>query len=149
MTAQIGEYLRYQGQGHTIATEPLQSYFNMGGQHPGFMDTSTALWRGYVGCWEIVGGRLYLVKITAELNSGGRATLESVFPGFPDRVFAHWFSGQLRIPRGKRLHDVHMGYSSVYEYDEFLEFEHGVLRKSWIKDNTQSSDDQGLEGGAA
>ena len=31
------------------------------------------------------------------------ATLETVFPGFPDRVFAHWYSGTIRLPQSRRL----------------------------------------------
>lgn len=47
MTAQIGENLRYQGKSVTMATEPLESYFSLGGAHPGFEVSSTALRRGY------------------------------------------------------------------------------------------------------
>lgn len=89
MTAQIGEYLRYQGEGVNMCTEPLGDYFAMGGCKPEFQTNCTALWRGYVGGWEIVSGRLYLVKLTGTLMDGSDANLESVFPGFPSRVFAH------------------------------------------------------------
>lgn len=135
MTAQIGEYLRYLGEGVTMATEPLASYFAMGGHHPGFETSSTALHRGYVGSWEIAGGRLYLLKLTAVLEGGMDASLESVFPGFPERVFAHWYSGTLRIPRGNRLRYVHGGYLSVYEKDVMLEIERGVIQRTWVRDN--------------
>jgi hypothetical protein len=51
MTAQIGERLRYEGGGMTMATEPLETYFALGGEWPSFGFVSTALWRDYVGRW--------------------------------------------------------------------------------------------------
>jgi hypothetical protein len=141
MTAQIGEYLRYQGEGVSMCTQPLGDYFAMGGAKPEFQASSTALWRGYVGGWEIVAGRLYLVKLTGTLMDGSEACLETVFPGFPERVFAHWYTGTLRIPRGQRLHYRHQGYASVYERDEMLEFEQGVICRTWVRHNGQAEPD--------
>lgn len=37
--------------------ESFSDYFAMGGTRPSFDSNCTALWRGYVGSWEIVGGR--------------------------------------------------------------------------------------------
>jgi hypothetical protein len=71
--------------------------------------------------------RLYLIALRGTLESGEEACLESVFPGFPERVFAHWFSGKLRIPQGKQLKYVHMGYGSTYECDVMLMLKNGVL----------------------
>lgn len=146
MTAQIAEYLRYQGEGVRMCTEPLADYFAIGGRNPKFMATNTANWRGYVGGWEIVAGRLYLVKITGVLESGSDASLETVFPGFPERVFAHWYTGTIRIPRGKRLQYVHGGYGSLYERDEMLDLERGVIRRAWIRYNGVTEAADGAEG---
>lgn len=133
-----------------MCTQPLGDYFAMGGRRPEFQASSTALWRGYVGGWEIVAGRLYLVKLTGTLMDGSQASLETVFPGFPERVFAHWYTGTLRIPRGQRLHYRHQGYASVYERDEMLEFELGVIRRSWVRHNGQAEPDTSkLQGYAA
>jgi hypothetical protein len=152
MTAQIGEYLRYRGEGVSMCTEPLGDYFAMGGRMPEFQANCTALWRGYVGGWEIVAGRLYLVKLTGTLMDGSEACLETVFPGFPERVFAHWYTGTLRIPRGQRLRYRHSGYDSIHERDEMLEFEQGVIRRTWVRNNGQAEPDdskpQGYAAGA-
>jgi hypothetical protein len=136
MTAQFGEILRYRDEDVSLCTEPLGSYFAMGGHNPGFQKISTALHRGYVGSWEIVEGRLYLVKIEATLMSFREAHLEDVFPGFGDRVFAHWYSGTLRVPRGKLLRYVHGGWGSVYARDEMMQIERGVVRGSWVRHNS-------------
>lgn len=127
MTAQIAERLTFDGQQVALLTNPLDLYFELGGHNPGFQSTSTALWRGYVGSWEVVNDRLYLVGLNGVLESGADANLESVFPGFPERVFAHWYSGTLRIPQGKRIKYVHMGYGSTYERDVLLTLRNGVV----------------------
>jgi hypothetical protein len=73
-----------------------------------------------------VDDRLYLISLQGKLENGADITLETIFPVFPHRVFAHWYSGSIRIPEGKQIEYVHMGYASTYERDLFLEFERGV-----------------------
>ena len=146
MTAQIAEKLLYKGQRVAMLTNPLNDYFAMGGFNPRFESRSTALWRGYVGGWEIADDRLYLVSLDGTLEDGTDATLETVFPGFPDRVFAHWYSGSVRIPRGKQLEYVHMGYASKFEQDLFLEIERGVVVATRVRQNGVAESDQAPEG---
>jgi hypothetical protein len=141
MTAQISERLIFEGQEVALLSNPLNDYFALGGSNPEFQSTSTALWRGYVGTWEILNDRLYLVELSGTLKSGDDATLESVFPGFKDRVFAHWFSGRLRIPQGKRLEYVHMGYASTYERDVLLTLQNGVVLTKEVRFNGEAEDD--------
>lgn len=103
MTAQIAEKLHYQGDNVRMCTNPLSDYFAMGGFNPRFESNCTALWRGYVGSWEIVNDRLYLIGLNGTLEGGAEASLATIFPDYPDRVFAHWYSGTIRIPQGKQL----------------------------------------------
>jgi hypothetical protein len=109
MTAQISEKLIFEGQQLAMCTNPLSLYFAMGGDGPDFEYNCTALWRGYVGTWEIFDGRLYLIELHGTLEGGGEASVGTIFPDYPDRVFAHWYSGTIRIPQGKLLNYVHMG----------------------------------------
>ena len=146
MTAQIAEKLLYQGEQVAMCTNPLGDYFAMGGFNPRFESMSTALWRGYVGGWEIVDDRLYLVSLDGTLEDGTDATLETVFPGFPDRVFAHWYSGSVRIPQGKQLEYVHMGYASKFEQDLLLEIERGVVVATRVRQNGVAESDHAPEG---
>lgn len=121
---------------------PLSDYFATGCFNPRFESTSTALWRGYVGGWEIVDERLYQVSLDGTLEAGTDATLETVFPGFPDRVIAHWYSGTVRIPQGKQLEYVHVGYASKFERDLFLDIERGVVASTRVLQNgVPESDD--------
>ena len=146
MTAQIAENLRYQGEDVAMCTNPLSGYFAMGGTNPHFQSNSTALWRGYIGSWEIVDERLYLVGLSGTLEDGTDATLATVFPDFPDRVFAHWYSGTIRIPQGKQLQYVHMGYGSTFERDLFLEIERGVIVATRVRHNGTAQFDDAPEG---
>lgn len=135
MTAQFTELLRYQGEDLALCSNPLDEYFAMGGANPGFVAPCTALWRGYAGSWEIVGGRLYLIKVVGQLLDGTDASIESVFSGFPERVFAHWYSGTLRVPQGELLNYVHAGYRSSYERDLLLDVDRGVIQGNRVRVN--------------
>jgi hypothetical protein len=132
MTAQATEILLFEGEELSLCNEPLV-YFLDNQQPPvKFMSPHTALWRGYIGTWSIEGERLYLKSIKATIIdevSGGfqEAGLDAVFPGFPDGVFAHWFSGELRCARGALLKYVHGGFGSVYERDLFFKVKKGVV----------------------
>jgi hypothetical protein len=146
MTAQIPESLLYQGEQVTMCTNPLNEYFAMAGLNPPFESHCTALWRGYVGCWEIIDDRLYLTSLQGTLKDGGDANLETVFPGFPDKVFAHWYSGTIRIPQGKQLEYVHMGYGSTFERDLLLEIERGLVVSTRLQENGVAESEDAPEG---
>ena len=146
MTAQISENLLYNGEKHSMCSEPLAMFFALGGNKPEFEFTCTALWRGYVGSWVIIDDCLYLVGLTGQLKDGTKANLATIFPNYPDRVFAHWYSGKVRLPQGKQLEYVHMGYSSVYEKDLFLHFENGIVVKTETVENGESPNPDAPEG---
>lgn len=77
---------------------------------------STACWRGYIGYWEIKDDRLYLCRVVGayQWDAG-------------DPVFADWVSDTLRVPEGKLLHYVHMGFESIYEGELEILVEEGVV----------------------
>ena len=132
MTAQATEILLFEGEELSLCNEPLEHFLDNQPPPVKFMSPHTALWRGYIGTWSIEGERLYLKSIKAtildevsgELQKVG---LDAVFPGFPDGVFAHWFSGELRCARGALLKYVHGGFGSVYERDLFFKVKKGVV----------------------
>lgn len=57
-------------------------------------------------------------------------------PGFPDRVFAHWYSGQVRLPMGQQLEYEHGGYASTYEQDLLIDFDQGVVSQTTLRQNS-------------
>ena len=131
MTAQYRENLTYNGKEYGLATEPLKPYLDEHGFE--FYAWSTACWRGYKGSWLIENDKLYLVGFHGwVLESSGEnrgsycVDMSYLFPG-QEKVFAEWFSGELRIPHGEMLQYYHMGYASVYEKELYLEFKNGCL----------------------
>ena len=138
MTAQVMESLIYKGEKLHMCATPLDIYLSQNGIR--FQSESTANWRGYMGYWEIKGSdelgyRLYLVKLSACLTYSEHVGLDYLFPEFPNGVFAHWFTGEVRCPRGQLLRYVHGGYGSTYEEDLFLSFKKGVLQGTRLVKN--------------
>jgi len=145
MTAQMAERLLYEGERVAMCTTPLSNYFAMTGIWPRFEDDCTALWRGYVGHWEIAGNRLYLVELHGTLEDGTDVSVATFFPDFPDRVFAHWYSGTIRIPQGKLLKSLHAGFGRTFERDLFLDIERGVVVATHIHHNGESGTEDAPE----
>ena len=146
MTAQIGENIIYKDKKYVMCTEPLSNFFNLSGISIEFCEPLTALWCGYIGTWEIKENRLYLISIEGNLKNDKEVVLEDIFPGYPDRVFAHWYSGLLRIPDGKMLSYEHMGYASEYERDILITIEKGVVQKTKVRQNGISEDKNAPQG---
>jgi hypothetical protein len=126
MTAQIHERLIFDGEETSMACCPplpeghpriVEASGEEREDRSDFLLGSTACWRGYEGTWEIRDGRFYLVGLRGRYRLTG---------GEP--LFADWFTGFLRIPRGKMLHYVHMGFASVYEGETHVLIERGMLR---------------------
>ena len=135
MTAQVTEALHYQGHDVSMRTEPLSDYLLQMKNPPRFQHQVTSCWRSYTGKWEITYDRLYLLHIHATYEDGTPVTLGGIFPGFEDRLFAHWYSGVLNVAQGKMLKYVHGGYASRYERDLLISVENGVVVNTEIRVN--------------
>lgn len=146
MTAQVSEILMLDGKCHEMCAQPLSDYFMLAGINPQLDIPHTACWRGYVGTWEIIHERLYLTELSGRIENGACASLETFFPGYPTRVFAHWFDGRIRLPRGKLLKYMHMGFASVHEEDVFLVIKRGIVVRSWVECNGVSDDPTAPDG---
>ena len=136
MTIQAGDILSYSGEKTTIATEPLKSYLETRSD-VGFIYKSTALVRGYIGTWEIKSKKLHLVSLVGFIENNEKVDLNYLFPN-KIKVFADWFSGDIRIPEGKLLEKINLGYASIFEKDRILTFKEGILISETVKDNTKS-----------
>ena len=144
MTAQVSERLIYGGKEIPLFTNPLSLYLRQ--SEISFQSPHTANWRGYVGTWEIIEilgtERLYLIGLSAHKTYEEILGVSDVFPGY-DKVFAHWFTGELRCPQGALLAYVHGGYASTYEYDLLMEFKQGVLVNKHVKHNEVPNEGEG------
>ena len=142
MTAQIFEKLIYRSQTYGMASEPLKAYLDQTGIEIRSLNPSdtwvhsTALSRGYVGTWEVVDDHLYLVNLVGCGDDDTAVSMGLVFPGWGPRVFAQWFSGEIRVPLGEMTNYVHGGFASTWEQVLFLHFEHGVLLRTRCIQNT-------------
>lgn len=64
MTAQAFEILIYKGRTFGMACNPFSHYLIKNNLELRLRAPNTALWRGYIGEWEITENRLYLTKIS-------------------------------------------------------------------------------------
>jgi hypothetical protein len=147
-TAQYPERILLDGVEENMMATPLEDYWNESRPKPDSLSgTSTALWRGYIGTWKIEQNRLILLKLERRTMvrsaDGGYEEGIEVIPkpavlqvASDDPLPADWFSGVLRIARGKRLQRVHMGFGSVYEKDLYLFVNRGRLIGHMKVDNT-------------
>jgi hypothetical protein len=147
MTAQIFEIF-FESEKHAMCTNPLWDYCARGEELPNFASSCTALWWRYVGTLEVINDRFYMVELSGEIASGEDANIETVFPGYGDRVFAFWYSGTIRLPQGKMLVYLHMSYGSSYERDLLLEFKKSILTSRLVKVNGVSEGENASECGS-
>lgn len=139
-TAQFPDILFYKGNEYALMSNPLELYFNEDTPRPDklFKFSCTANWRGYIATWKIEAGALYLVKVVSGDCSSNPPEIDvsSIFSRkLP--VEATWFSGILRIPQGKLLSYVHMGYGSIYEKELLVKIKNGKVISEEIKYNSQ------------
>ncbi|CAG1020056.1 hypothetical protein DOJK_00048 [Patescibacteria group bacterium] len=142
-TAQFPDLLIYEGETVGIFTNPLEMYFDEKHPRPDelFKFSCTANWRGYLATWEIKEGVLYLVKLV-DGSCGENAPeipLSKLFPNQTAPIKATWFSGELKIPQGKQLQYVHMGYGSIYEKELHLTIKNGKLVNKITIDNSKKA----------
>jgi hypothetical protein len=148
-TAQHPDELIFKGKTYDLYSNPLRSYYGEDWK-PAFWVApyiqSSGNWRGYVATWEIIDNKLYLTKIDSWFcnkhirtkNGCRRVLLRDLFGAkvIDGKVAATWFSEELRVPDGKQLEYVHMGYGSIYERDIIFDVKDGKVTKQKIIDNT-------------
>jgi hypothetical protein len=151
-TSQAPDVLIYDNKIYDLFANPLESFYTKRNNRPPFrirpdVMGSSSNWRGYVATWEIKDEVLYLRAIDAWICDSDeyvtdkckKADLREIFGEscLKGKVRATRFSGHLRIPDGKLLHYVHMGYGSVYEREIILAVESGKVIGKTAVDNTK------------
>jgi len=169
-TSQIGDILIWRGDTLTLFSNPLHKHPNwtelsvtvwmelekeferlgLSENDPGeeYEWFSTMCNRGYVAHWEIKDDSLFLTNIFARHNKQVKANLKDLFPEkhADGKVFAHWVSDELFVPKGKCIMYVHLKYLSVYKEETVLEFQNGMLinqrhYKNYIAKESQWDED--------
>lgn len=144
MTAQVPEILLHRGRRLDLCAQPLFPWLRRlrGRRRRTFAPPSTACWRGYVGTWSIVEGRLCLVALEGLLKVPGgdgfevrEVTLETAFPWLDGPLQATWVDEDLRCPEGRLIDYAHHGYASRYERDRILRIAGGLLVDEFLRFN--------------
>lgn len=135
MTAQLSEGLHYKDKLHALFTLPLEPYLDISQtrQKLNGIHSHTACERRYVGVWRIIENKLYLEHIDSV--NGDAILLDWFFEDQSAPVFADWFSGELRCPKGQLLKYVHFGFKSIYERDLIITVKSGVIESERIVTN--------------
>jgi len=136
LTAQYPDKIKYHGIEYALNTNPLEPYFEKNPEkRPQWY--STALYRGYIGHFEIIENQLYVTDITVPryyTDKNGVSKMKSIsiykqiFP-HKNKVKIDWYSGILIVPYGKLKKYVHSGYASIYSNYFLLEIKEGNFQK--------------------
>lgn len=150
-TAQQPDILVIDGKSYPLYANPLEDFYKSEKSRPRFQiepnTWSSGNWRGYVASWAIEDKTLFLIKINSWICSGGdkdscrKVELKNLFGErvIDGKVKATWVSGDLKVPDGKLLQYVHMGYGSVYERELYFRITAGKLEKEWVVSNTDKN----------
>ncbi|MGM0582121.1 MAG: hypothetical protein ACQETL_15670 [Bacteroidota bacterium] len=134
-TAQVPDYLLYNGDTLALFSNPLKSYLEKNNieQIPDLKGcNSTNCWRGYIAFWELRNDSLYLQRITSCHDNCGlpteNANLSLLFDNYDGSpIFAYWVKEVLISPQGRLIQYVHMGYGSKYEREIHFDIRNGRL----------------------
>ncbi len=139
MTQQIKEKLIYKGRLFRMESYPLDSYFSK--QNIQFKHAATFNYRGYIGTWSIEDEKVYLVKFNwfmrapEDIDASEKEVVADLFRG-REKVFAEWFTGEIKTFYGKRLFTSHLGLIELYRHELIFTIEKGVVISKKRKLNT-------------
>ena len=151
--SQAPDILLYEDKVYELFSNPLEFLYAKKGGRPYFREKpynylSSGNWRGYIAFWKIEEDALYLKGIEAwtadskfaKITDCRKVDIKELFGEkcVEGKVWAVWFTGELRIPEGKIIKYVNLGYDSIYEKDIILTVEAGKVINKKIIDNTQN-----------
>ena len=93
----------------------------------------TGCWRGYVGWWRLENNTLYLEKLFDYHRSSEDREVcintKGIFDAYEQdgKIVASWFSGELRVAKGKCISYAHMGFARDYEQEWVYRVEQGKV----------------------
>lgn len=141
-TGQLPDLLVVNNDTSYIYSNPLflEVYFNKNGNRNSINFEgclSSSCLRGYQAIWTIEKDSFFLIKVIGCMCSERQeADLKLIFGDNykNQKVFADWFSGLLVNPYGRRIRYYHIGFSSIYEFENNYQIVSGVVvkRKKYI-----------------
>jgi hypothetical protein len=148
MAAQLPDTIGINGEKANLYSNPLEEYWiQRSRKRPEFYSVPNCT-RGYIANWLIMDKQLFLKGIDGNirkrslifLKKWAPCTLKALFPGYGKGLIkATWFSGRLRIPRGKMTVYEHTGYDSRFEKELIISVDNGDVIKMVTLDNMQKT----------
>ena len=136
-TAQFGEILYVDTTRFSMRACPLdrfEQFDQFKKKYPRMStDYCTALWRGYIGHWQLQDNKLYLDSIQIGYDSDTAKVIAANEPLFDahktadGRVLAGWYSDEVSVTSGNLVYYVHMGFESVFEHEDIYTISNGVV----------------------
>lgn len=140
-TGLSGDMINIKGEEWVLLAKPINEdsllYVRLMDFLPENRYSSTANWDGYTAYWKIENGNLYLQHIDVYLHNETRDTswvkvfspddLKDVFASYyrGGKIYASWFSGQVRAGQGEQLIYIHSGFYRHYEAEQVITVENG------------------------
>jgi hypothetical protein len=147
MAAQLPDKIFLDGEQFDLYSNPLEQYWVRNDKRrPKFLSAPNCQ-RGYIAHWEIKDNQFLLKAIGGTYEKwnvilGYREamyTLKTFMPQAKGRtVKATWFSGKLRVPKGKMTMYEHHGYDSRFEKETIITIDRGRLTKMVTIDYAKS-----------
>ena len=145
-TAQMGDFLLIGGERWVVLDKPVEADTALAARVRAFLPDhiswSTGNWTGYTATWALEDSCLVLQQIEVDLyDEQTREESTQVFtPKALKKVFrpyykrgaikAGWYSGTLRLGKGKLIYYEHSGYERYHEREQLLTFRQGRLCES-------------------
>ncbi|AWB68467.1 hypothetical protein C2869_19570 [Saccharobesus litoralis] len=121
MTFQVTDRIKIDGNKLPLHSFPLESYLSlMDITIENDIDCTAMAFRSYFATWEIVDSHLYLIYLSKGFSHDTEFGLNSIFPSYADRVFAHWYTGTLSVPLGEIVYDGSRKFGPVHKYANYL-----------------------------
>lgn len=96
-----GDTLEHRERRFELIDQPLELYFELIKSRPTFEPTIASA-RGYAAHWVIEEGWLFLAGMTARWSEDRALQMNDLFPFAGSKVFAAWYSGQIRGYRAEK-----------------------------------------------
>lgn len=102
--------------------------------------TPSNCWDNYVAYWKIENDSLILWSIDDCCKCIPLSSDEIIKEIFGDKkIFAYWFSGEIKIPRSPYLEELSSEFFPVYELEEEIIFKNGVVQTRQLISNKEKN----------
>jgi hypothetical protein len=147
-TPQAPDWIIYKGSKYPLLCNPLESLYENQAR-PKFMtgpgERSSGNQRGYQATWKLDDNRLFLISIAAwicepESSKNCRPVeLEKLFGNKYQhgKVFADWYSGELRLANGEVKRFLYSDYATIFEHEIFIAIKLGQFISVRDVDNSK------------